>query len=317
LPGVTGAALVLLPPLATGGWTSDYSVAGRPAGTYGTEVSHRQVSPGYFAVMRVPLLRGRLLTDADREGAPPVVVINEAMAREAFAGQDPIGQRLAFDKLPDSTSRWWTIVGVVGSERQASLAAPPATEAFQPYTQEANSYMTLVARTTGDPSGIVPAVRRVLAGLDPDLAPATLNTMEHLRASALATQRFLMFLLTAFAAVGLVLALVGVYGVIAQLARRRTREMGIRLALGASRAKLQWLVVRQGLGLALGGVAAGTGAALIATRLMRSLLYGVSSTDPATFFAVPLLLLGCALAATWLPAARASRVDPALTLREE
>jgi ABC-type antimicrobial peptide transport system permease subunit len=141
--------------------------------------------------------------------------------------------------------------------------------------------------------------------------------MEHLRASALATQRFLMFLLTAFAAVGLVLALVGVYGVIAQLARRRTREMGIRLALGASRAKLQWLVVRQGLGLALGGVAAGTGAALIATRLMRSLLYGVSSTDPATFFAVPLLLLGCALAATWLPAARASRVDPALTLREE
>jgi putative ABC transport system permease protein len=317
LPGVSGGAAVLLPPLAGGGWTSDYHINGRPADQYGTEISHRVASPDYFRVMRVPLKAGRFFTEADRDGAPKVVLINESMARLEFHGENPLGQQITFQRTVDTSTVFMTIVGVVGDEHQTTLADAPQIEVFQPFAQQPNSYMTLVARTSADPAGLIPAVRRVIADLDPHVAIATLNTMEHLRSTALATQRFITILLLAFAGAGLLLSTVGVYGVIAQVARRRTREMGIRMALGAPVGEVQWLVVHQGLRLVGFGVLVGTLAALGVTRTMRSVLFGVSPTDPVTFVAVPAILAAAALLASWLPAARASRTDPASTLRFE
>ena len=317
LPGVSGGAAALIPSLSGVAWTSDYHIGGRPADQYGTEIAHQIVSPDYFRVMRVPVLAGRTFTDADRQGAPLVTVINETLAKREFAGQNPLGQLITDDKIPDSTTKWMTIVGVVGDEHQTNLSTPPQIEMYQPFAQKPNSYMTLVTRTTSDPSDMIPAVRRAIADLDPNVAIATLNTMEQLRSSTLARQRFITILLLTFAGAGLLLSTVGVYGVIAQMARRRTREMGIRIALGAPVGRVQWLVVNHGLRLVSLGVLVGTVAALGATRVMRSLLFGVSPTDPLTFVLVPAILAAAALLASWLPAARAARTDPASTLRFE
>jgi predicted permease len=258
-----------------------------------------------------------MFTQADRKGAPLVTIINEALAKREFAGQSPLGQLIADDKIPDSTTKWLTIVGVAGDEHQTDLSTPPQIEMYQPLAQSPNSYMTLVTRTTSDPEAMIPSVRRAIADLDPNVAIATLKTMEQLRSSTLARQRFITILLLAFAVAGLLLSTVGVYGVVAQLARRRTREMGIRIALGAAAGQVQWLVVNQGLRLVAFGVTLGTVAAFGATRAMRSVLFGVSPTDPVTFVAVPAILAAAALLASWLPAARAARTDPATTLRFE
>jgi putative ABC transport system permease protein len=317
LPGVAEAGTVVVPSLAGTGWTSDFHIAGRPADEYGTEVMHRSAGPDYFKVMRVPLLAGRTFTGADREGADQVVIINEALARQYFHGEDPMGQRMAFDRFPDSSSTWRTIVGVVGSEHQASLAVRPQIEVFTPFAQQPNSYMTLMVRTTGDPAGLEGPIRRTVAELDPNLAIISMDPVVTLWSRSLATQRFCMTLLMVFASVGLALAIVGVYGVTAQLARHRTREVGIRLALGARSGQIQWLIIRHGLRLAGAGMVIGLVGALGTTRVMRALLYEVTPVDPITFLAVPLLLGVTALLASWLPAARAGRADPASTLRSE
>jgi predicted permease len=325
VPGVERAALVSAPPLTGTGWTSDYVVAGRPPGEYGTEVAHRVVSPDYFRAMRVPVLRGRALADADRQGAAPVVVVNEALARAAFRDGDPVGQRIAFDKVPDSTTTWYTVVGVVGSERQRSLSAEPQIEAYAPFAQDPSPSMTLVARVAcapADPAACDPVrlaapLRRVVAELDPSLPIHPLRTMAEVRSASLARQRFLMTLLVAFAAVGLVLAVVGEYGVLAQLARRRVREMGIRAALGARPAQVQWLIVRGGLRLTVAGLLVGGGAALLLGGALRGLLYGVPPRDPVTLAGVLVLLTATGAAASWVPARMASRADPARTLRAE
>jgi putative ABC transport system permease protein len=317
LPGVAEAGTVVVPSLAGTGWTSDFHIAGRPADEYGTEVMHRSAGPDYFKVMRVPLLAGRTFTGADREGADQVIIINDALARQYFHGEDPVGQRMAFDRFPDSSSTWRTIVGVVGSEHQASLAVRPQIEVFTPFEQEPNSYMTLMVRTTGDPAGLEGPIRRTVAEIDPNLAIVSMDPVVTLWSRSLATQRFFMTLLMVFAAVGLALAIVGVYGVTAQLARRRTREVGIRLALGARSGQIQWLIIRHGLRLAGAGMVIGLVGAFGTTRVMRALLYQVTPVDPITFLAVPVLLGVTALLASWLPAARASRADPASTLRSE
>ncbi|HEY6807844.1 MAG TPA: ABC transporter permease, partial [Gemmatimonadales bacterium] len=317
LPGVTDGAAVLIPPLSGASWSSDYHVGGRPADQYGTEVLHRVASTDYFQVMRVPIRAGRGFTDADRTGAPPVVLINEALAQKEFRGQNPVGQRIAFDKQPDSATTWWTVIGVVGNEHQTSLATPPQIEVFVPFAQQPNSYMTLVARTALDPAALEASVRRVIAELDPNVAIATLNTMDALFDRSLGGQRFFMLLLFTFAVVGLALAVVGVYGVVAQLAKRRTREMGIRLALGAQAGQVQWLVVRHGLRLVGWGVALGLVAAWAATRTLRALLFEVSPADPVTFLTIPVLLALTAFVASWVPALQASRADPTQALRTE
>jgi len=317
LPGVVAAAVVSGVPLGPPTWSSQFAVQGREPLPAGSEVLHREITGDYQKVMGVKLLRGRPLSEADREDAPPVVLINETLARMYFADQDPVGQRISFDRLPDSTSTWRTIVGVVGDERQRGLSEPARPEFLAPYPQEPRSGMTLVARTAGDPAALAPAVRGSIARLDPKLAITSIRTMDQVRAAALGRDKFLAVLMVSFAGVGLVLGIVGIYGVVAQLARRRTREMGIRLALGARTGQLQWLVVRKGLGLTLVGIGFGVAMALGATKVIRTLLYQVRPADPVTFVLVPVLVLLTAGLASWIPAARASRADPAAVLRAD
>jgi putative ABC transport system permease protein len=317
VPGVTDAALALVPPFGGVGYTSDFHIAGRPANDYGTEIGRDYVSPEYFAALHVPLLAGRRFTAADRMGAVPVVVINQALARKYFHGEDPVGQRITFDKIPDSTSVWRTIVGVVGDVRQQGLASESLIEAYEAFAQNGNSYMTLMARTGGDVPALATAIRRVVARLDPTLALAQVQPLERMERRSIASQRFIMLLLVVFAATGFLLAVVGVYAVMAQLGRRRTREMGIRLALGARMGEVQWLVVRHGLRLVIAGLAIGLAGALAATRAIRALLFEITPGDPVTFLSGCVLLALTALVASWLPAARASRADPAGALRAE
>ncbi len=317
IPRVERAGLTRQAPLDGLSWSSDFSVAGRAPDEYGSEVQHREVSPDYFRTMRVPLIRGRGFTESDREGATQVIVINEALARGYFKGRDPIGQRLAFDKVPDSTSVWRTIVGVVGNEHQVSLAKDSHIEIFTPLAQAAQNYMVLMLRTRAEPAALAPAVRRIVAELDPTLAIHAVRTMDGVRATSMARERFLMTMLLLFAVVGMVLAIVGVYGVLAQLARSRTREMGIRIALGAQGGDVRWLVVRHGLRLTIAGLVIGSLAALLATRALGGLLFRTPPSDPLTFTVVALLLTATSVLASWIPALKASRADPALTLRGE
>ena len=317
IPGVQSVGSASPLALEYSGYTSDFVVEGWPAGTYASEVAHRRVTPDYFKVMKTPVLAGRAITPEDRADGPPVVVINEAFARKHFPGQDPVGKRIAFDKDPDSTSTWNTIVGVVKSQHQTKLSLEPQIEVFEPLAQSTTSGMFLLLRTAGDPASLGPAVRRTVAELDRSLALESMRTMNDVRSQSLARERFLTTLLLLFASVGLALAVVGVYGVMAQMARRRVREMGIRIALGAQANDVRWLVVRNGLRLVLVGLVIGTGGALLATRLLQALLYGVASKDPLTFIAVSVVLVLTAVLATWVPATFASRADPATALRAE
>ena len=321
LPGVVGAAEAVVAPFAGSGvaYTSDFHIAGRPANEYGTEVGHDFVTPDYFRTLRIPLRAGRYFTPADRSESAPVTIINDALARRYFRDEDPIGQRITFDRIPDSTSVWRTIVGVVGDVRQRGLSIEPLIEAYEPAAQNANSYMTLFvrARAGHDAAALAPAVRRVVSGLGRVLAPDLVRPLESMQARSIADRRFLMSLLLIFAVTGVLLALVGVYGVMTQLGRRRTREMGIRLALGARAPQVQWLVVRHGLQVVVIGLALGVAGALAATKTIRALLYEVPPRDPTTFVTVSVLLALTALLASWLPALRASRADPAGVLRIE
>ena len=245
-----------------------------------------------------------------------MVLINEALANSYFRGENPVSQRIVFDRTPDSSSTWYTVVGVVGDEHLSDLATKPQIEIITPEQQAPSTFMNLMVRVSGDPMAFAPAIRRAAAAIDPAIAFTSVQAMDNVRADSLASS-FLMVLLLGFAGAGLVLAVVGVYGVMAQLARGRTREIGIRVALGASSPAVQWLVVREGLRLTATGIAAGTVVALLATRAMVRLLFDVTPADPLTFVTVPLLLATSAIVATWIPARRASRTDPAETLRTE
>ncbi len=317
LPGVTAVATVGALPMAADNFTSTLVAAGRPTDDFIPEIMHQQISPEYFRVMRVPLLRGRAFGPEDDAEAPNVVIVNDEVVRTYFRGQDPLGQRIAFDRVPDSTTIWSTIVGVVGNERQHTLAEPARVEAYVPVAQEAQTGMSVVARTTGDPVALGAAMRSAVHDVDAALAISTVAPMTEVLRDSLDRERFLMTLLFGFAGVGLVLAIVGIYGVLAQLASRRRREMGIRMALGAAAGRVRWLVVMHALRLVAMAVVIGAGTALLASRALHSVLYGVQPADPLTFVVVSVLLAGTAVLASWIPALRASRADPAETLRQE
>lgn len=317
LPSVRSAALTTNRSLSGSvGWTSDFSVEGRAPDAFGTEVAHRAVTPDYFRTMRVPIIAGRAFTPADDATSPPVVLINRALAREYFAGQNPIGQRIAFDRVPDSASVWRTIVGVVGDERQSDLATPSQIELITPADQQASSFMTLLVRAgSGDPLGLVPGVRRAVAALDPTIGFASVQTMDAVRSASLARARFFMTMLIAFAVAGLVLALVGVYGLMARAAQQRVAEMGIRSALGASVASLQWRMIGYGMVPATIGVAAGLVVAGLTSPVTTTLLFEITPRDLVTFAAAPGILLAAATLASWLPARRAAHSDPMAILK--
>jgi len=313
-PGVEASAFVSGVPLGPPMWTSSIGIRGHTP--VEGQIHHREMTPDYQRVMKVPLRRGRGFTSADGIGAPYVVLVNEALVRRYFPDRDPIGEQIAFDKIPDSTSTWRTIVGVVGDERIGSLSAVPEPEVLAPFPQEPRNGMTLVIRTR-NPAGLGPSVRRIVKAMDPTLAITSMRTMEDVRAGSLARDRFMTVLLLSFAGVGVLLGIVGIYGVVSQLARRRTREMGIRIALGSDRRQVQWLVLRRGLMLTGLGIIGGVSLAVGLTGAIRTLLYQVTPLDPLTFGLVPVLVLLTALLASWLPARRASRADPCDCLRSD
>jgi putative ABC transport system permease protein len=317
IPGVTNVAITGVVSLSDYGWTTDYIAAGRPSDGYGTEAMHRLVSPEYFATMKVPVLRGRAFTSAETRDQPYVALINDVLARAHFSGQDPIGQRIAFERAPTTETRWYTIVGVVGAERTRGLDGAPNAEVYESILQTPHRNGSLMLRTEGDPAALAPAARALLRELGPLNPVYSVRTMESVRELSMARAVFLTTLLLMFAVVGLVLAVVGVYGVLAHAARNRTREMGIRIALGARASQVRWLVVRDGLRLVAAGLVVGGAAALASTRVLRTLLYEVAPNDPPTLAAVALLLAATGLMASWLPARRASRADPMLSLRAD
>lgn len=316
LPGVTGVAGTTSEPLTGVRWTSDFTADGWAPDQVGFEVGHKEVTPGYYRMLNVPIVRGRAFTESDRTGAAKVVIINQTLATKYFAREDPIGKRITFDKVPDSTSVWRTIVGVQADERQ-TLDQPPMPEFVAPAAQDGGGGLYLLLKTGGDPGALTAQVRDLLARLDPSLALVRARTLAELRDRALARQRFMLTLLGAFSVTGMLLAVIGVYGVMAQLARGRVREMGIRIALGAQAGEVQWLVVRHGLRLVAIGLAAGLLGATLLSRTMTAVLFQIEPLDPVTFVAVPLLLTLSGLVACWLPAFRVSRASPALALRAD
>jgi putative ABC transport system permease protein len=331
LPGVEDAAFVRSLPLTTPSWSSDFTVSSEglaPTGSgsgpatfgemsSGREILHREVGPGYFEAMEVPLIAGRTITPADGVDDEPVVVVNEAFVRTHFPGENVIGRRIANDRPPTERSLWRTIVGVVGDEHQAGLSVPSRPEVFAPFYQDWNRATTVVMRTRGDPEAVFPGARAVLAEIDPLIASVGPRSMENVLAASLARDRFLLVIVGVFAGAALLLAAVGVYGVTAQATRRRTREIGIRLALGADAAVVRRMVLGQAMATVGVGLALGVAGALAGARVMRALLYEVAPNDAVTFVAVPALLGLVAVVACWVPARRATRVDPISSLRAE
>jgi putative ABC transport system permease protein len=274
-------------------------------------------SSGYFRALGIPLLRGRMFDERDTRDAPQVALISESLAREKWPNHDPLGHAIEFGNM-DGDLRFLTVIGVVGDIREDSLEAKPFPTIYVNYQQRPQSThrFTVVIRTTTDPAAVVPAARQILRGLAPDVPPK-FSTFDQVLASSLQSRRFNLTLVAVFAATALILAAAGVFGVMAYSVERRTREIGVRVALGATRRRVLSLVLGQALLTATIGVAAGLLGSLALTRLVRSLLFGVSATDPATFGAVALLLTAVALAASIIPACRAMKVDPTVALRYE
>ena len=316
LPGVQGVGVGNCTPLAGGCNQTTITFPDRAAVPRGTEppVGVHFVTPQYFATLRVPLRRGRAFADADRRGAPKVVVINERAARRFFPAEDPIGKRVAVGQggFGDGAE----VIGVVGDVRFGTADAPPIPDVFISYAQAPRNAGIIFVRAATDPAALVPAVRREIAALDPTLPIYDVRPLRARVGDATARTRFGAALLAVFAALALLLSGLGIYGVLAFAVAQRTREIGIRIALGATRARVLRMVVRQGLALTAAGLLVGAVAALAATRLLASLLYEVAPSDPATYAAIALVLGAVAMLAVAVPALRATRVDPLVALRD-
>ena len=324
LPQVSAAGAARLLPLASTMGDSGVRVEGyTPEPNESTQADWQWATEGYLEVMGIPLLEGRTLQEGDDANAPDVVVINRALARHYFGERSPLGAHIrVFDGRlnQDDHSQWATVVGVVGDIRHNGITGTAKERFYRPMAQvgRANRSMTLTIQArTGDPQALVEPVRQIVSELDPRMPVAEIRTMDQVMASSVAQPRFAMLLLAAFSAVALTLALVGIYGVLAYAVSLRTPEIGIRMALGASGGAVVGMVVRQGMAMALLGVAAGVLGALGLTRFMQGMLYGVTPQDPLTFAAVPVLFGAVALLACSIPALRAARVRPAVALRGE
>ena len=315
LPGVDSVAITTALPLSTFEAASSYTVEGQPLPSDGSLpiANWRVVSPEYFQVLSIPVIQGRTFTERDNTEAPTVIIINQNMARSVFPNQDPIGRRITVgaEKSPSQ------IVGVVGDVRHSGLDAEPKPEMYVSFLQTARAAYTVAVRTKVDPSSMVASVRNEIQGIDKDQPISGVKTMNEMRAESLAQVRFNTLVLSVFAALGLILAAVGIYGVASYSVTQRTHEIGIRMALGAQPKSVLKMVLRQGMVLALIGVALGLIASYAVTGVMRSLLFGVTATDPITFVIVALVLAAVALLANYIPARRATRVDPLIALRYE
>ena len=313
LPGVQSAGAVNTLPLSNLGGNTSFRVVGLPDdGQEPPEVGYRTVAGDYFGSLRIRLVAGRLLTGQDGPKAPPVALLSQAAAQRFFGTEDPVGRQILLGN--DQTPR--TVVGVVRDTREEGLDRAPAPLVYYPYAQASEPILTLVVRSATDPHLVLPSIRRELAAIDPEQSVFLVRTMNELETSTLEERRFHLWLLGGFAATALALAAIGLYGVIAHSVAQRTREIGIRVTLGAAPGMVQRLVLREGLSLALNGIGLGLVAALATSRLLQSQLVGVGPLDPAAMGGAVALLLGVAVVATLIPARRATLVDPAVALRE-
>ena len=316
VPGVRDAALVQSIPLSGNWGTTTYVPDTRPslAPDQAIQTQLNVVSEGAFRVLGVPLVAGREFTAADAAGSVPVAVVNQELARRTWPGRSALGRRLRISGPPDV---WATVIGVVGTIRQRTLREAPSPQLYRPMTQAANIFNSIAARTDGEPMALARSVRAALWSVDPEQPVWRMRSMASLLERDVATPKVIMLLTTLFASLALLLAVIGVYGVVSYVVAERTREVGIRMALGARSSEVVRLFV--GRGLRAIGVATATGlaAALAGARVLRAQLYGVSPTDLATFVAVPVILAAVAVLACWLPSRRAARFDPMVALRYE
>jgi putative ABC transport system permease protein len=320
LPGVASAATVTLRPLwGTVGMDWPFTLEGQSASEAERNplVNFETVSPGYFSTMRIPVRRGRVFEDTDDERQPGVVVVSEALARRAWPGKEALGQRMKLP-LPGTPfdGQWLSVVGVVADARYREIHGT-RHDLYMSFLQADHRPRHLMVRAAGEPNALVPAVREALRGLAPELPAPSALAMSEAVSMALGGPRFAARVFGAFAGLALLLAALGLYGLLAYSVSRRTREIGVRAALGASPSALRELVWREGLGLAAWGIGLGTLVAAAATRALAGLLHEVGPLDPTTFAAVGLALATVALLTCLLPARRAARVDPAVALRAE
>jgi predicted permease len=314
LPGVTSAGAAVTLPIGGDDFAAGFFIEGRPQPPPGQEprAGYQVVTPGYFRTMGIPITSGRDFRAGDTREAPQVVMINATMARQQWPGQDPIGRRL---KIGSSTAGWMTVVGVTGDIRHLGPATPPRPEIYQPHSQNSFPFMAFVVRTAGPPEALVPAIRSAVTSLDSAQPISGVNTMETHIANALARPRFLSVLVAAFGLLALVLAIVGIYGVMAYAVAQRTREIAIRSALGASAPQVMRMVLARAAWLALAGVAIGLVLTLVASRALTGMLFEISVTDPGTYAGVILLLGTVAMMAAAIPAIRATRIESSRVLR--
>jgi predicted permease len=316
VPGVESAGAIHLLPLTGDNWNPGVRVEGMPdSDQYTRDVNWRAVTPGYFATMGVPLVRGRAFTDRDNASGGAVTIVNAAFARAVFHDADPLGRRVrtAFE----DKDIWAEIVGIVGDVHQEAFDKAPAPEMYRPFAQHPLSSMRIMVRAAGNPADIAAPVRAAIGAVDPDIALANVEPMSSVVDRSLGSRRFPMLLAALFAAAAVMLGAVGVVGVLSHDVAERRREIGIRLALGAAPQRIQVAFLRRGMGLAITGIIAGLGLALVATRTLQSMLFGVSPTDPWTLAAAGVFFLLLIAAASYVPARRASRLDPLTTLRIE
>ncbi len=318
LPGAEIAALCTNLPFSGSDWQMDFAVAGRPDPKPGEEPSAEfaSVSSDYFRAMGVELLRGRSFEAEDRIGKPPVVIIDESLANRFFPGQDPIGQQI-FDNIHSGVRTQYTVVGVVRTVRHDDLKEQPKlAQLYMPVTQKPELQSTILVRTEGDPLALPPVVKHAVQSVNSDLPVFDARTMDSLLADKLATQRLSVILVSLFSVLALILAAVGLYGVLAYSIAQRTREIGIRIALGAQSGNILGLVATQGLRIVGVGLSIGIVGALTLTRLIQSMLYGVSGNDPTALLTAAIVLGLTAFLACLLPALRAIRINPITALRE-
>ena len=321
LPGVESAGAIEYAPIFSRGAFYGFITPEqpRPTAEQGREQSSgfHSVSPNYFNAMGTPIVAGRDFNEADTSESAQVVIINKAMAERFWPGESPLGKRISYGSNADNQPTWIEIVGVVGDVRHVGLDTDVTPEAYVPYTQAPYRFMSIIIRTATEPATLVAAVRSQVQALDPQQPVYDIKTMEEVIGDSLAKRRLNMLLIAIFAAVALLLAAVGIYGVMSYSVVQRTHEIGIRMALGATRGDVLRLVVRQGMFLVVVGLGIGLIAAFMLTKVLDSVLFGVTSKDPITFVVVAGTLMLVALIACYIPARRATKVDPLTALRYE